>query len=147
MTDDYKFGIGSTVWPGLAKTMEEAGEVLQLLGKIVARGGDLDHTWPCKDCGGAGHLGPSTGASQRDYGRACHRCDGRGSLGSGDLSDAIHEELGDLQAAIEFLIETNDVLNADVIYDRFIDKLNTYRRWHESRTFLPLPARSAEHRS
>ena len=143
MSEDYKFGIGSATWPGLAKTMEEAGEVLQLLGKIVARGGDLDHTWPCRDCGGAGHHGPSTGASQRDYGRACSQCGGRGYLGSGDLSDAIHEELGDLRAAIEFLIESNDVLDARAIEDRSIDKLNTYRRWHENKTVLPTG--TAEH--
>ena len=33
------FGIGSEVWPGLAKVAEEAGELLQVLGKLVATAG------------------------------------------------------------------------------------------------------------
>lgn len=34
MTNDY--GIGSDTWPGLAKLMEEMGELQQVLGKIMA---------------------------------------------------------------------------------------------------------------
>ncbi|MFC5004130.1 hypothetical protein ACFPIJ_40685 [Dactylosporangium cerinum] len=37
------FGIGSGVWPGLAKVAEEAGELLQVVGKLVATGGHPEH--------------------------------------------------------------------------------------------------------
>ncbi|MEV4137378.1 hypothetical protein AB0J72_35030 [Dactylosporangium sp. NPDC049742] len=37
------FGIGAEVWPGLAKVTEEAGELLQVVGKLVATGGRPDH--------------------------------------------------------------------------------------------------------
>ena len=37
------FGIGAEVWPGLAKAAEEAGELLQVLGKLVATGGRPEH--------------------------------------------------------------------------------------------------------
>ncbi|MEV4517982.1 hypothetical protein AB0K00_54630 [Dactylosporangium sp. NPDC049525] len=37
------FGIGAEVWPGLAKTAEEAGELLQVVGKLVATAGEPAH--------------------------------------------------------------------------------------------------------
>lgn len=37
------FGIGSGVWPGLAKVAEEAGELLQVVGKLVATAGRTEH--------------------------------------------------------------------------------------------------------
>lgn len=37
------FSIGSNVWPGVSKLIEEAGELLQVLGKLMATGGELDH--------------------------------------------------------------------------------------------------------
>lgn len=37
------FGIGSDVWPGIAKLGEEAGEVVQVILKLVAMGGEVDH--------------------------------------------------------------------------------------------------------
>jgi NTP pyrophosphatase (non-canonical NTP hydrolase) len=40
---DDPFGIGADVWPGLAKTAEEAGELLQVIGKLVATGGRSAH--------------------------------------------------------------------------------------------------------
>lgn len=37
MADDTQpYGIGSDTWPGLAKLMEECGELIQVLGKIMA---------------------------------------------------------------------------------------------------------------
>lgn len=38
------FQLGSTIWPGLSKLTEEAGEVLQVIGKLMATGG-LDEHW------------------------------------------------------------------------------------------------------
>lgn len=37
------FSIGSDVWPGLSKLTEECGEVLQILGKLIATGGMVNH--------------------------------------------------------------------------------------------------------
>jgi NTP pyrophosphatase (non-canonical NTP hydrolase) len=37
------FGIGAEVWPGLAKAAEEAGELLQVVGKLIATGGEPAH--------------------------------------------------------------------------------------------------------
>lgn len=40
---DAPFAIGSDLWPGLSKLTEEAGEVCQVVGKILATGGDSEH--------------------------------------------------------------------------------------------------------
>lgn len=37
------YGIGSDHWPGLSKLNEEAGEVVQVIGKIMGTGGDTTH--------------------------------------------------------------------------------------------------------
>jgi NTP pyrophosphatase (non-canonical NTP hydrolase) len=37
------YSIGSTTWPGLSKVVEEAGELLQVAGKLVATGGERRH--------------------------------------------------------------------------------------------------------
>ena len=37
------FAIGSTVWPGLSKLIEECGEVQQVAGKLLAMGGATEH--------------------------------------------------------------------------------------------------------
>lgn len=37
------FAIGSSQWPGLGKVAEEAGEVLQVMGKLMGTGGRVDH--------------------------------------------------------------------------------------------------------
>lgn len=37
------YAIGSTEWPGLSKLAEEAGEVLQVIGKLMGTGGHPDH--------------------------------------------------------------------------------------------------------
>jgi|GEM_PF-1915697 len=37
------FSIGSRVWPGVSKLLEEQGELIQVLGKLMATGGDTDH--------------------------------------------------------------------------------------------------------
>lgn len=38
-----RFGIGSPSWPGLAKVAEECGELLQVIGKIIAYPDRVDH--------------------------------------------------------------------------------------------------------
>jgi len=42
------FAIGSPVWPGLSKLAEEAGEVLQIVGKLMGTGGERAH-WDGSD--------------------------------------------------------------------------------------------------
>jgi NTP pyrophosphatase (non-canonical NTP hydrolase) len=37
------FNFGSTNWPGLAKLIEECGEVIQVAGKIMATNGEVAH--------------------------------------------------------------------------------------------------------
>ena len=43
MTGDGSFAIGSRVWPGTSKVLEEMGELTQVLGKLIATGGDRQH--------------------------------------------------------------------------------------------------------
>lgn len=47
-TGDGSFSIGSDVWPGASKVIEEMGELLQVLGKLVAIRGQADH-WDGSD--------------------------------------------------------------------------------------------------
>jgi hypothetical protein len=37
------FSIGSAVWPGVSKVIEEMGELQQVLGKLIAVAGDTKH--------------------------------------------------------------------------------------------------------
>ncbi len=37
------FSIGSEVWPGLSKLIEEAGEVMQVAGKLIGSRGQIAH--------------------------------------------------------------------------------------------------------
>lgn len=37
------FELNSDRWPGLAKLTEESGEVLQVIGKLMANGGEVQH--------------------------------------------------------------------------------------------------------
>jgi NTP pyrophosphatase (non-canonical NTP hydrolase) len=42
------FSIGSNVWPGTSKLLEEMGELQQVLGKLIATAGETKH-WEGKD--------------------------------------------------------------------------------------------------
>lgn len=42
-TGNSDFSIGSAVWPGTSKVIEEAGELLQVLGKLIATSGETAH--------------------------------------------------------------------------------------------------------
>lgn len=37
------FAIGSRDWPGLSKLNEECGELVQVIGKLLATGGSVEH--------------------------------------------------------------------------------------------------------
>lgn len=95
--DAGPYSIGGSPWPGLSRVTEEAGELLQVVGKIVGAGGRTDH-W-----------------------------DGT------DLRQRLIEEVADVQAALTYLTEAND-LPAEMIAARYYRKLGQYRRWHEQAT-------------
>lgn len=40
---EIPFTYGSDIWPGLAKVTEECGELLQIIGKLQATGGDSQY--------------------------------------------------------------------------------------------------------
>lgn len=102
-TNGGPYGIGASQWPGLAKLMEECGEVIQVLSKLLVAP-DMDHTWVQPD-----------GTTR----------------GSGDLGDRLTEELGDLDAALRFFLENNDErLDGWAIADRSQFKYETFTRWH-----------------
>lgn len=39
----FPYAIGSDRWPGTSRVLEESGELTQVLGKLMATGGDADH--------------------------------------------------------------------------------------------------------
>jgi NTP pyrophosphatase (non-canonical NTP hydrolase) len=43
MSNAPPYSIGSDHWPGLSKLAEEAGEVTQVIGKLLGNGGKLEH--------------------------------------------------------------------------------------------------------
>lgn len=43
MTGNGDFAIGSKVWPGTSKLIEEMGELQQVLGKLIAVAGSIEH--------------------------------------------------------------------------------------------------------
>lgn len=94
------YSIGSSVWPGVSKVIEESGELCQVLGKLLGCGGETQH-W-----------------------------DGS------DLAARLIEEMGDLQAALDYLTEANS-LDADAIAARRAAKLAVFRKWHAEAAPLP----------
>ena len=79
---------------GLAKLIEECGEVLQVAGKLLA--------YP----------------------------DGVHPDGAGNLHERLSDELGDLKAAIQFVIETHQLDGRHRIHERSQLKLIRFRSWH-----------------
>lgn len=89
------YSIGSDRWAGLSKLTEEAGEVLQIVGKLMGTGGEVGH-W--------------------DGGRP--------------LDARLVDEMADLAAAVEFVVEVNG-LDRQYLAGRRAHKLNQFRQWHE----------------
>ena len=87
------YSIGSTLWPGLSKLIEECGEVSQVVGKLLGTGGESAH-W-----------------------------DGS------DLRLRLQEELGDLLAAIDFVMLRNG-LDFSAIQARRSRKYELFNLWH-----------------
>jgi NTP pyrophosphatase (non-canonical NTP hydrolase) len=88
------FSIGSRVWPGISKLVEEAGEVLQLCGKLMGKDGENEH-WNVPD-----------------------------------LKAAMEDELGDLMAAIAYVVVYCH-LDDEKIVARADKKTELYEKWHK----------------
>ena len=43
MNNEDRFAFGSSVWPGVAKLIEETGELQQVLGKLIQTRGEPEH--------------------------------------------------------------------------------------------------------
>lgn len=95
--DEGSYGIGSDVWPGLAKFIEEMGELTQVLAKIMAKGGDAGDHWD----------------------------------GKGRLMDRLIEEIGDVEAAMQFFIVING-LPEGRIQHRADGKLQNFHYWQST---------------
>jgi NTP pyrophosphatase (non-canonical NTP hydrolase) len=89
------FAIGDDQWPGLSKLSEEAGEVVQVIGKLMGTHGKSRH-W-----------------------------DGT------DLRQRLIEEIADVIAACELVIELNDL---EGIEKRKQQKLALFHEWHDKQT-------------
>jgi NTP pyrophosphatase (non-canonical NTP hydrolase) len=89
------FAIGSNVWPGLLKLVEECGEVVQVCGKLLGTGGSSTY------------------------------------FDDSDLREQLTEELADLLAAAQFVIEHNG-LDAAAIEKRVAEKRRRFEDWHAS---------------
>lgn len=88
------FSIEASRWPGLSKLTEEAGEVLQVVGKLMGTRGQLKH-WD-------------------------------GSR----LNLRLVEELADLAAAIDFVLEHNARQLSRVAFEnRRAEKLAVFNKW------------------
>lgn len=93
-----RYSIGSDVWPGLSKLIEECGELQQVMGKILATGGDPHH-W-----------------------------DGS------NLVQRMEEEIGDVLAAIGFVVFHTKALDFDAIAHRSQEKRLRFEQWHEEQS-------------
>lgn len=98
------FAIGAERWPGISKLLEEAGEVIQVGGKLLATYGEASH-W-----------------------------DGS------NLRDRLTDELGDLLAAIDFVVMLCE-LDASRVMKQRAEKLNQFLVWH-NRADSDLPNKS-----
>jgi NTP pyrophosphatase (non-canonical NTP hydrolase) len=49
---------------------------------------------------------------------------------SGDLRDMMQTEIGDVLAAIAFVVDHNPVLNRDAITEQFDRKVALFKQWH-----------------
>lgn len=90
------FSIGSVLWPGVSKLIEEVGELGQVLGKLIAVAGETKH-W------------------------------------SGNLREKLVEEIGDVYAALDFVVYYNfGQEETRQIRLRREKKLATFTEWHRN---------------
>lgn len=104
-----EFSIGGDLWPGLSKFIEEGGEVNDILPELL-----LQKT--------LGKALQTAGKIVGNEGRPDH-WDGS------HLPTRLTEELGDLQAAMLFLIRRNR-LSVGAVDERCCNKLAMFEMWH-----------------
>jgi NTP pyrophosphatase (non-canonical NTP hydrolase) len=103
MTGSGDFSIGSKVWPGTSKLLEEMGELQQVLGKLQQTLGKLIQV----------------------AGSTLHW--------DGDLRPKMIEELGDVAGAIAFFVEKNLTVTEEcAVGDRAEQKMALFREWHDT---------------
>ena len=103
------FSIGSKVWSGTSKLIEEIGEVQevfgklqQTLGKLLQVSGDAENHW------------------------------------SGNLREKLVEEIGDVLAATTFFRKKNMTINEGIrIDERYGLKLALFEKWHAEQPTVP----------
>lgn len=88
------YAIGDRHWPGISKLVEEAGEVIQVCGKLMGTRGKVEH-W-----------------------------DGT------TLNERLEDELGDLLAAINFVITHCPRIDRTRVLKRAADKTVLFEGWH-----------------
>lgn len=91
------FSLGSDIWPGVSKLIEEMGELNQVLGKLIQMRGATEY-W-----------------------------DGS------NLFDRLHDEIADVEAAIDFLKLLNHLDN-DRVTERASQKLDLFIAWHKEQS-------------
>lgn len=105
-TRELPYSFGGDIHPGFAKIVEEFGETLEVIGKIMMVGGSYVH-W------------------------------------TGNLREKLHEELADVQAAIDFY--TNQSVNMTpeeygAFFARRQMKERKFQGWHDDGEELPASA-------
>ncbi len=85
-TGSGDFSIGSGVWPGISKLTEEAGEVLQVCGKLIGTGGDVHH-WD------GSNLKARLEDEMADVMAACEFVASRNDLDAGRISRRVDEKI------------------------------------------------------
>lgn len=91
------YSIGSNVWNGMSKLIEEMGELNQVLGKLMGSDGNVDH-W------------------------------------SGDLTEKLVEECGDVTAALNFFVSKNlSEENQERTLDQAMRKYELFEEWNRDK--------------
>ena len=88
------FALGDKEWPGVSKLIEECGELVQVLGKLIQSRGEREH-W------------------------------------SGDLVLMAEDEIGDVLAAIRFVIKHSCLRDKETA-DRSSSKMLKFEEWHKN---------------
>lgn len=102
-TADVPYSFGTDLHPGFAKIVEESGELLEVIGKILVIGGSTIH-W------------------------------------TGDLRKALHSEMADVSAALDFYVAQPENMSTDerqLFFKRKMTKLAKFENWQANPDPLP----------
>lgn len=93
--DEGAYNFNGEPLPGLSKAVEEAGELVQVLGKLIATNGSGEH-W------------------------------------DGELFGRLEMEMGDVYAAMDFILLHWPQVSFSVVADRREEKLRVFKGWHQT---------------